>query len=113
MVAEKFVDPTRYEPVQLNQDPSTIWGQLGFTDSGYWGGFTSWSTMRCSMGGPIRDQPYTNNAYWQMFGSAHPNGINAVFADGSVKSISYSIPNPIFQVLCRKGDGLVVDLTGF
>jgi prepilin-type processing-associated H-X9-DG protein len=113
MVAEKFVDPSRYEPVQLNQEPSTIWGQLGFTDSGYWGGFTSWGVTRCTMAGPVPDQVYTNNAFWQMFGSAHANGINAVFSDGSVKSIPYTIPNGIFQLLCRKGDGVPVDLTGF
>jgi prepilin-type processing-associated H-X9-DG protein len=48
-----------------------------------------------------------------MFGSAHPNGINAVFADGSVRPIGYTIPNPIFQLVCRKDDGLNIDLTGF
>src|SRR5262245_47980572 len=87
MIAEKFVDPTRYQPVQVNLDPTQhTWGSLGFTDNGYYQGW-SWATMRCSMNGPIRDQPYTTNAYWQMFGSAHSSGINAVFADGSVKHI--------------------------
>jgi prepilin-type N-terminal cleavage/methylation domain-containing protein/prepilin-type processing-associated H-X9-DG protein len=112
MIAEKFVDPTRYEPVPANEEPNTIWGPLGFTDIGYFQGW-SWGTLRCSEAGPIRDQVYGNIAYWQMFGSAHPAGINALFADGSVKSISYTIPNPIFQLLCRKDDGLVVDLSGF
>jgi prepilin-type N-terminal cleavage/methylation domain-containing protein/prepilin-type processing-associated H-X9-DG protein len=113
MMAEKFVDPTRYQPVQINQDPAQhTWGRLGFTDNGYYQGW-SWGTMRCSMSGPIRDQFYTTVAYWQMFGSAHPNGINAAFADGSVKSVPYTIPNGIFQLLCRKSDGLVVDLSGF
>jgi prepilin-type N-terminal cleavage/methylation domain-containing protein/prepilin-type processing-associated H-X9-DG protein len=114
MMAEKFVDPTRYMPVQSNQDPvEHTWGSLGFTDGGYWGGFTSWGTSRCSMGGPIRDQRYGTNAFWQMFGSAHPGGINAVMGDGSVRGISYTIPNPVFQVVCRRNDGLLVDLSGF
>jgi prepilin-type N-terminal cleavage/methylation domain-containing protein/prepilin-type processing-associated H-X9-DG protein len=113
MIGEKFVDPTRYAPVPVNEDPPQhTWGSLGFTDNGYYHGW-SWGTMRCSMSGPIKDQPYTTIAYWQMFGSAHTNGINAVFADGSVKAISFTIPNPIFQLLCRKNDGLVVDLSGF
>lgn len=113
MMAEKFVDPTRYQPVAIPDDPEQhTWGRLGFTDSGYWGGW-SWGTLRCSMGGPVRDQVYTTIAYWQMFGSAHAAGINAVFADGSVKLVSYTTPNPIFQLLCRKNDGLVVDLSGF
>ena len=65
------------------------------------------------MGGPIRDQRYTTNAFWQMFGSAHPGGINAVLGDGSVRSISYTIPNPIFQLVCRRNDGLAVDISSF
>jgi prepilin-type N-terminal cleavage/methylation domain-containing protein/prepilin-type processing-associated H-X9-DG protein len=112
LMAEKFVDPTRYRPVPVSQEPDTPWGPLGFTDNGYSQGW-GWAVLRCSMAGPIRDQPYTNSAYWQMFGSAHPSGINAVFADGSVKGISYTVPNAIFQLLCRKNDGLVVDLSGF
>jgi len=50
---------------------------------------------------------------WKNFGSAHPSGFNAVFADGSVKSISYGIPTAIFQVLSRRDSGLSVDATGF
>ena len=50
---------------------------------------------------------------WKNFGSAHPGGFNAVFADGSVKSLSYTIPTAIFQVLARKDSGLSVDATGF
>jgi hypothetical protein len=30
-----------------------------------------------------------------------------------VRMINYSIPNPIFQLVCRKDDGLLIDLTGF
>jgi prepilin-type processing-associated H-X9-DG protein len=113
LIGEKFVDPTRYQPVQLNQDPMQhTWGRLGFTDEGYWRGW-SWGIMRCTQAGPVRDQPYTNNAYWQMFGSAHAGGINAVFADGSVKNISFTIPNGVFQTLCRKNDGAVINLDGF
>jgi len=108
MIAEKFVDPTRHRPVQLNQEPNTIWGPLGFTDSGYWTGW-NWGTLRCSQGGPIRDKEYTTVAWWQMFGSSHPTGINALMGDGSVRPFAYEIANPIFQVLCRKNDGLAID----
>jgi prepilin-type N-terminal cleavage/methylation domain-containing protein/prepilin-type processing-associated H-X9-DG protein len=110
MVAEKFVDPSRYLPVKLDEEPPQApWGApLGFTDMGYYTGFF-WSTTRCSMYGPVPDQPLENLAYWQMFGSAHSQGINAVFADGSVRPISYSVANAIFQLLCRKDDGQSVD----
>ncbi|HEX5471659.1 MAG TPA: DUF1559 domain-containing protein, partial [Lacipirellulaceae bacterium] len=111
MMAEKFIDPSRYQPVKLDEEPpQPPWPTIAFTDMGYYQGF-AWATMRCSMYGPIVDQPLSNIAYWQMFGSAHPNGINAVFADGSVHAISYDISNPIFQLLCRKNDGQQFDPT--
>jgi prepilin-type N-terminal cleavage/methylation domain-containing protein len=117
MMAEKFVDPKRYMPGALSQadvetatTQSTNWGSLNFTDSGYLGGFTSWSTMRCSQGGPIQDKPYTTIAYWQMFGSAHPFAMHAVLADGSVRPFKYSIINGVFQVLCRRADGISINV---
>lgn len=111
MMAEKFVDPTRYRPIKLDEEePQPPWPSIAFTDMGYYQGW-NWGTMRCSMYGPIPDQPLATIAYWQMFGAAHPNGINAVFADGSVRPISYSIANPIFQLLCRNDDGMLIDAT--
>lgn len=70
---------------------------------------------RCSMNGPWRDEPHFPNckALWQQLGSAHANGVNIAFADGSVKTFNYGTPNAILQLLTRKNDGLVVDLSGF
>jgi prepilin-type N-terminal cleavage/methylation domain-containing protein/prepilin-type processing-associated H-X9-DG protein len=112
MLAEKFMDPSRYVPVKLDEETAQApWGvPIAFTDMGYYQGW-NWGTMRCSMYGPIPDQPLSTIAYWQMFGSAHSEGINAVFADCSVRSISYTISNPIFQLLCRKDDGMPIDAT--
>jgi prepilin-type N-terminal cleavage/methylation domain-containing protein/prepilin-type processing-associated H-X9-DG protein len=45
------------------------------------------------------------------FGSAHPNGFNAVFADGSVHTINYSIPLLQFEFLCGINDGGVITYT--
>ena len=113
MLAEKFVDPSRYQPPSMPDDPpQPPWPAMGFTDSGYFGGW-QWATVRCSMYGPIPDQPYASIAYWLLFGSAHPQTINAVFADGSVRPISYNIANPVFQLLCRKNDGSSLDPTSF
>jgi prepilin-type processing-associated H-X9-DG protein len=39
------------------------------------------------------------------FGSAHPAGINAVFADGSVHSIKYGIDPDVFNALGNIDDG--------
>ena len=39
------------------------------------------------------------------FGSAHPGGINAVYADGSVHSISFDVDVEVFNALgSRNGD---------
>lgn len=106
MVAEKFVDPSRYQPSSLTSDPpQPPWPPLGFTDMGYYQGW-NWSTVRCSMYGPVRDQRYGSIAYWQMFGSAHASGVGTLMADGSVRSTSFTIRNAIFQLLCRKDDGV-------
>ena len=114
MISEKYIDKSRYAPPRTDLDPPEAGASpnSGFTDNGYWGGY-SWSTLRCSRNGPYRDSYPPVQAGWQMFGSAHPSGINAVFGDGAVRPISYSIPNAVFQLLCRKDDGLVVDPTGF
>jgi prepilin-type N-terminal cleavage/methylation domain-containing protein len=116
MLAEKFIDPSRYQPAATNADPPGPGGSggLSWTDDGYWYGW-GWGTMRCSQSPPIRDRPYASNndTRWNLFGSAHPAGINAVFADASVRSISYTIPSAIFQTLCRKDSGLTINLEGF
>ncbi|HZN34238.1 MAG TPA: DUF1559 domain-containing protein [Pirellulaceae bacterium] len=57
------------------------------------------------------------------FGSAHPSGFNAVFCDGSVRLIRYTIqsnntvtatnPLGVWQRLCKREDGLAVDDASF
>jgi prepilin-type N-terminal cleavage/methylation domain-containing protein/prepilin-type processing-associated H-X9-DG protein len=41
-----------------------------------------------------------------LFGSSHPGRFNAVFADGSVHPISYSVSKTVFKLLGDKSDGL-------
>jgi prepilin-type N-terminal cleavage/methylation domain-containing protein len=106
VLAEKWVATNLYHPP--DDDP------LYWTDSGYTNGFPHWGTMRCSMSPPVPDvNNPPGNAYWQLFGSAHPGAMNAVFGDGAVHTISYAIPNTVFQWLCRKDDGNVVDPSGW
>jgi len=62
---------------------------------------------------PMHDQnnpPDSWRAECQM-GSAHPAGINAVFADGSVHQIHYGINAELFNMLGCRDDGVPTDLT--
>jgi prepilin-type processing-associated H-X9-DG protein len=43
-----------------------------------------------------------------LFGSSHPGRFNAVFADGSVRTISYTVSAVVFSRLGNKSDGQVV-----
>jgi len=43
------------------------------------------------------------------FGSAHPNGINAAYADGSVHSITYNVDVEIFNALGTRNGAETVD----
>ena len=43
------------------------------------------------------------------FGGPHPGGMNALFADGSVKTINFNISQVTFAALCRRDDGVVIN----
>jgi prepilin-type N-terminal cleavage/methylation domain-containing protein len=48
------------------------------------------------------------NHFWgsyYIFGSAHPAGVNAVFADGSVHMVKFGIEPQVFNALGRQDDG--------
>src|SRR5262249_34549636 len=82
---------------------------LGKTQSDDNEGYTAawdWDTMRDSNLQPQPDAP-TNTI--SDFGSSHVNGFNAVFADGSVKSIRYTINLTTFKYLCNIADGKVIN----
>lgn len=49
----------------------------------------------------------------QVFGSAHPGAVNAVFGDGSTHSLSMDIQHSLILDLCQRADGNVVDHESF
>lgn len=57
---------------------------------------------------PQSDPKWSNCGY--VFGGAHPAGINAVFADGSVHHIRYEINATIFNLLGHRADGQAFSL---
>ncbi len=55
------------------------------------------------------DPLYGCGADVPFFGSAHPGGFNATFADGSVHTIQYDIDQFVFDYLGDREDGQVID----
>jgi prepilin-type N-terminal cleavage/methylation domain-containing protein/prepilin-type processing-associated H-X9-DG protein len=82
-------------------------------NEGYTGG-NDWDSMRSANLQPAPDtnQPTTENGYAE-FGSSHRSGMNVLFADGSVRHVSYSIDQTVFQRLGTRADGQVIDGNAF
>jgi prepilin-type processing-associated H-X9-DG protein len=45
----------------------------------------------------------------ERFGSSHSTGFNAVFADGSVRTIRYGVDRLLFNYVCHREDGKLFD----
>ncbi len=105
LVGEKRLRPELLGQLQLHDDQ-------GYT-AGWDRDEVCWATI------PPAQERHGEDGYYQ-FGSTHPAAFNAVFADGSVHIISYTIqsnntpPDPlgIWQRICIRNDGLPVDLSG-
>jgi prepilin-type processing-associated H-X9-DG protein len=97
VIGEKWIDARQYQ--------SGAWHD----DCG-WGDGWDPDVIRFTMLAPIPDSNGSGTGY--EFGSAHPNGFNAVFADGSVHTIRYSIGPELFNRLGHRADGQVVNLDG-
>jgi prepilin-type N-terminal cleavage/methylation domain-containing protein/prepilin-type processing-associated H-X9-DG protein len=79
-------------------------------DSGYCSGF-DWDTLRWAYQAPARDRHepgYTQGD--TRFGGSHPGAFNALFADGSVRAIRYTVSLTVFQRVCVRNDGQVFSL---
>jgi len=80
---------------------------------GYTCGFED-DVMRYTNRSPRQDWNEDNGANGgKEFGSSHAANFHAVFGDGSVRTISYSINDTIFSYLGNKNDGQVVSESDF
>jgi prepilin-type processing-associated H-X9-DG protein len=59
--------------------------------------------------GPRQDTPGVTNPY--IFGAAHASGVNFVFCDGHVQSISFSVDREVFRRLGNRRDQLPIDMS--
>jgi len=103
MVSEKQLNPNAYFSGDWHDDQGWIDG---------------WDpdVMRYTAFTPHSDKDYgtPQNGGWEgyRFGSAHPAGINALFGDGSVRMIKYSVDATLFNNIGHRQDGQIVNLSG-
>jgi prepilin-type N-terminal cleavage/methylation domain-containing protein len=128
LLGEKFLSPLFYD---TNSGPWTNsddkGGLHGFDNVNFRSTHPRSLTGKFTAGNPARDfvtapLPGTTNNYdagsqsWEsgfMFGSAHASGINAVFGDGSVRTIKFGVDPLLFNVVCHRQDGAVANLDDF
>jgi prepilin-type N-terminal cleavage/methylation domain-containing protein/prepilin-type processing-associated H-X9-DG protein len=91
LVSEKRLKPDRYEIGDWHDD-------RGWTDG--------WDpdTLRSTGFLPQRDMIIPQDVGYQ-FGSAHTNGMNAVFGDGHCQVLTYDINNEVFDSMGDRSDG--------
>jgi len=113
LVGERFLRPDWYESGPgLEND---------FYRGGYAAGWNKNATVRTTSFQPLQDRiwikdvtgPGNQVADLQSYGSIHPGGFNVVFADGSVRSIRYSVNLTTFGLLGRRDDGQVFNPDDF
>jgi prepilin-type N-terminal cleavage/methylation domain-containing protein len=81
-------------------------------NEGYTGGFDE-DTVRRTDIPPAKDFFGDSWDVDRRFGSSHPNGISAAFADGSVRSLSFAIDPTVFKYLGNRSDGQVIGSNDF
>jgi prepilin-type N-terminal cleavage/methylation domain-containing protein/prepilin-type processing-associated H-X9-DG protein len=73
-------------------------------NQGYTAGW-NYDTVRKTSRPPLPDYSAAFGDGGGAFGSSHPNGVNAVLADGSVRGISFAISKQTFRLLGNESDG--------
>jgi prepilin-type N-terminal cleavage/methylation domain-containing protein/prepilin-type processing-associated H-X9-DG protein len=97
MLGEKYLNPDDY-----------FTGSDAADDESMYAGFDDDTHRATTIGySPMQDQPGV--MLYQSFGSAHANGLNMSFCDGSVQAISYSIDPEVHRRLGNCHDGLPVN----
>jgi prepilin-type N-terminal cleavage/methylation domain-containing protein/prepilin-type processing-associated H-X9-DG protein len=98
MIAEKFMRPMNY----IGGEPGDLmgWAEYGGLDT-----CRSSTSLDGWIHNPSQDRNAIAEGQDDLFGSAHPAGINAVFADGSVHLVRYGIDADVFNALANRDDG--------
>jgi prepilin-type N-terminal cleavage/methylation domain-containing protein len=105
LAGERYLDPDYYYSTYCANDQG--W------DTGYDFDVNRWTGVGGSPLPPKRDTTgyYDNGGCDRIFGSAHRDGFQMVFCDGSVRRFSFSIDPTIHRVLGSRKDRTPVDFT--
>lgn len=109
VISEKRLRPSEYEPVKVG------WDDRGWSDG--WDPDVIRSTV-CEMGvdsdsALLNADGSSDPSFGYRLGSAHATGVNAAFADGSVRSIEYDIDVITLNNLAHRYDGELIDASSF
>ena len=104
MAGEKLVDPDHYYDGWDWGDDSCVYGGHDW-QIGRWTYYDSDTPSNSYT--PMQDT--AGVIFTERFGSAHSGGLNMVFCDGSVRTISYSIDAQIHAWLGNRNDGHAID----
>jgi len=104
LVAEKYVNPIRYEINAFEVDESDNGSMYQGNDFDT----TRWASRDISML-PLQDTPYVGTVSWR-FGSAHAGAMNAAFVDGSVRPVAYSIDPLVYESYGSRNGEEVTDV---
>ncbi len=89
----------------MNSDCYETGGDYGDNEGMYVG--CANNITRVTFGAPLQDIP--GIMHYNDFGSAHSNGLNMAFCDGSVQTISYSVEPDVHRCLGNRKDGATID----
>ena len=102
LLGERRVNLAYIEECVDNQDSETCY-RYGWNGNGIrWARpvGNSWLTPAPDLGNPA----IPANATHYQFGSSHPAGMNVCFADGSVRTISFTVSPAVFRNVCVRNE---------
>jgi prepilin-type processing-associated H-X9-DG protein len=124
-IAEKFIATQDYQNWAFSEDKGAFHG----FDNGYVRSTVAINLLMDvgvnpgdpTLANPMQDkripeEANSGNVAWRsafLFGSPHPAGINAVFADGSVHVVGYAVNPIVFNAMGHISDGSVIDPSAF
>ncbi len=111
LVGEKYLNPDAYANGSDPGDNESCWTGEN-QDMARWGAASYNPAVdpnaNTSYFPPFPDTPGSTLGGWY-FGSAHANGVQMSFCDGSVQMISYTINPETHRRLCNRKDGQTID----